>query len=270
MDGVDLLFIPKEAPVSCQEISRTPGYLGRVIHMHDLHELCLVASTSQCQVFSGGNRWTVQGPAIILHRAGSYHEMLSVSADSAPYDSRLVYFQTEGLPAEFLPRQLFEHDCLICPLQDAAPLLQCFELLKNETAAAQLLSLLLLLQRIARLPMEDAICGDAIDSYIFEIIKTVLNDLAGDLTLRELAQQNHVSESKLKKDFLATTGMTLKQFTTSLRLRQACKLLQSTDLDVGQIAYRCGFSGESHFIETFRTRLGTTPGKFRKEGKYHV
>lgn len=270
MDGVDLLFIPKDAPVSCQEIRRTPGYLGRVIHMHDIHELCLIASESECQVFSGGNRWTIRGPAVILHRAGSYHELLSVSADSAPYDSRLVYFQTEGLPAEFLPHRLFDHDCLIHPLEDAAPFLSCFELLKNEIGSGRLLALLLLLERISRLPRENAIRGDAVESYIFDTIKDIHRHLADNLTVRELAQQYHVSESKLKKDFAATTGMTLKQFTTSLRLRQACNLLQNTDLDVAAVAYRCGFSGESHFIETFRTRLGTTPGKFRKEEKHHV
>ena len=270
MDGVDLLFIPKDAPVSCQEISRSPGYLGRVIHMHDIHELCLIASRSECQVFSGGNRWTIRGPAIILHRAGSYHELLSVSADSAPYDSRLVYFQTEGLPEEFLPQGLFSHDCTIHTTEDAAPFLACFELLKSETGNGRKLALLLLLERIGKLPRENVISGDAVESYIFDMIKDIPRHLADDLTLRELAQQYHVSESKLKKDFAATTGMTVKQFTTSLRLRQACNLLQNTDLDVADVAYRCGFSGESHFIETFRTRLGTTPGKFRKDGKTHV
>jgi len=155
-------------------------------------------------------------------------------------------------------------------VEDASPLLSCFDLLKGETGSGRLLALLLLLQRITRLPKEKAIRGDARDSFIFDIIKTIHNDLTGDLTIRRLAQLFHISESKLKKDFSATTGTTLKQFITSLRLRQACNLLQTTGLEVAEVAYRCGFSGESHFIETFRKHLGITPGKYRKEGNRHV
>lgn len=270
MDSVELLYIPKDAPISCQEISRPSGYAARVIHMHDLHEICFIASPSECQVFSGGNRWTIQGPAIILHRAGSYHELMTVSRDSAPYDSRLVYFQTEGLPPEYLPGELFAHDCLILPLESPAPFITCFDLLKSERGQGQQLALLLLLVRMARVMTDRAIWGDATQSYVFDIIKTIRSQLADTLTVRELAQRFHVSESKLKKDFSATTGMTVKQFTTELRLRQACNLLLNTDLDVASIAYRCGFSGESHFIDVFRTRVGTTPGKFRKRGTDHV
>ena len=58
--------------------------------------------------------------------------------------------------------------------------------------------------------------------------------------------------------------MPIKQFTTMLRLRHACNLLQNTDLDISAIAFQCGFSGESHFINTFRTNLGITPGKHKK------
>jgi AraC-like DNA-binding protein len=270
MEHIELLLRLKGAEITYQEFNRPSGYTGRIIHMHDANEICFIASRSECLLFSGGNRRTISGPAIFFHRAGSYHELLSVSADSAPYDSRLVYFQTEGLPEEFLPQGLFSHDCTIHTTEDAAPFLACFELLKSETGNGRKLALLLWLERIGKLPRENVISGDAVESYIFDMIKDIPRHLADDLTLRELAQQYHVSESKLKKDFAATTGMTVKQFTTSLRLRQACNLLQNTDLDVADVAYRCGFSGESHFIETFRTRLGTTPGKFRKDGKTHV
>lgn len=269
MDSVELLYIPKVAPISCQQIQRPCGYKARVIHMHDSHELCMVTTSARCQVFSGGNRWSFSGPAIIVHRAGSYHEMISVSDDSAPYDSRLVYFRTEGLPKAYLP-DVLGNDCLIVPLATADVLLPYFDLLQNEQGQGQQLALLLLLRHIAQLDTRDAIRGDALDSYIFDVIKTIRCQLSDNLTISQLALRYHVSESKLKKDFSSLTGMPIKQFTTMLRLRHACNLLQNTDLDISAIAFQCGFSGESHFINTFRTNLGITPGKYKKARESYV
>lgn len=264
MDSVELMYIPKASHISHQHIQRPCGYRARVIHMHDTHELCFITTAAQCQIFSGGNRWNIQGPAIIFHKAGSYHELVSISPTGEPYDSRLVYFRTESLPAQFLPEELLRHDCRVIPLTDTKSYLSRFEQIEQEEGHLQQLALLMLLGHLAQEDISKAIYGDAVDSYVFDVIKTIRTQLSENLTIRELAHRFHVSESKLKKDFSALTGMPVKQFATALRLRHACHLLQSTNLDISAIAFQCGFSGESHFINTFRTDLGITPGKYRK------
>lgn len=272
MEHIELLYKPKGNATTYEEFKRPSGYTGRIIHMHDAHEICLIASRSECVLYSGGNRWTIPGPAIILHRAGSYHELISISENGAPYDGRVIYFRSDGLPADFFPGELLEQDCLVIPLADAEDVLPYFRLVQNEQNARRQLALLMLLNRMAEQAKERSgvIRGDAQDSYIFDVIKTISDHLADSLTVHTLATRFHVSESKLKQDFTATTGMTMKRFTTQLRLRQAKSMLQNTDLEVGDIAYRCGFSGESHFIDVFHKHLGTTPGKFRKGETHHV
>ncbi|MGH8517172.1 MAG: helix-turn-helix domain-containing protein [Panacagrimonas sp.] len=39
--------------------------------------------------------------------------------------------------------------------------------------------------------------------------------------------------------------------------------MQRSDLDLAQIALRCGFSSQAHFTEYFRRDTGTTPRAFR-------
>lgn len=269
MEHIELLYKPKGAEITYQEFRRPSGYTGRTIHMHDAHELCFIASRSQCLLFSGGNRQTVSGPAVILHRAGSYHELLSIEETGAPYEGRVIYFRQEMLPPTLVPAQLLTGDCLVLPLTDAQDFIPYFDLVKNEAEPCRLLALLMVLSHMAR-RLGEATVLNAVDSYIFQVIKAISDRLAEPLTVRQLAEQFHVSESKLKQDFVATTGTTVKRFTTTLRLRQAAALLQGTPLSIATIAYRCGFSGESHFIEAFRTHLGTTPGKFRKRGKRYA
>lgn len=267
MEHIELLYRPKGTELLYQEFRRPSGYTGRIIHMHDAHEICFIASGSECLLFSGGNQQTVHGPAILLHRAGSYHELLSVEENSVPYDSKVVYFRHEQLPPSLLPPGLLDADCRILPLTDPGPFLPYFELIKHETGHRQMLAVAMVLSRMGE---GTSISLNAVDSYIFDVIKFISEHLGEDLTVRELAGRFHVSESKLKQDFSATAGTTLKRFTTALRLRQAQSLLQTTVLDIADIAYRCGFSGESHFIEAFRNHLGITPGKFRKRGKDYV
>lgn len=263
MEHIELLYKPKGTEMIYQEFCRPPGYTGRIIHMHDAHEICFIASGSECLLFSGGNRQTIHGPAILLHRAGSYHELLSIGQHSAPYESKVVYFRHEQLPPSLLPPGLLEADCRILPLDDPTPFLPYFRLLQNEEGERQMLALAMVLSRMNE---GDSLSLNAVDSYIFQVMRHISDHLSEPMTVHRLAERFHISDSKLKQDFAAVTGTTLKRFTTQLRLRQAKALLQSTGLDIGEIAYRCGFSGESHFIETFRTHLGITPGKFRKRG----
>ncbi|MFT5173446.1 MAG: AraC family transcriptional regulator [Gammaproteobacteria bacterium] len=40
-------------------------------------------------------------------------------------------------------------------------------------------------------------------------------------------------------------------------------LLQTTDEDLTGVAIDTGFSSQSHFTETFRRQIGTTPRRYR-------
>ena len=41
-------------------------------------------------------------------------------------------------------------------------------------------------------------------------------------------------------------------------------LLEHPDLNIGEIAFRCGFNSTGYFIKTFTQYYGTTPGIFRQ------
>ena len=50
-----------------------------------------------------------------------------------------------------------------------------------------------------------------------------------------------------------------------LRIAEACRLLKSTDLKVGDIALRCGFSGGTHFHRAIVAVTGLSPRAYRKK-----
>jgi len=59
------------------------------------------------------------------------------------------------------------------------------------------------------------------------------------------------------------TGKTLHQYLIYYRLQIAKNYLLTTDYDILDIAWKCGFSSATYFIELFRKNTGTTPKKYR-------
>lgn len=75
-----------------------------------------------------------------------------------------------------------------------------------------------------------------------------------DISLRELAAREFLSEGYLSRFLKQNLDMTYSQYVMGLRLEHAEKQLRSTDHSITQIAYDCGFHNASAFIENFRQK----------------
>ena len=62
------------------------------------------------------------------------------------------------------------------------------------------------------------------------------------------------------------TGMPYRNYIIHLRIKEACRLLRSTDTPVCEIHERVGYSSASHFVKVFRTVTGMTPSAYRSDG----
>lgn len=97
-----------------------------------------------------------------------------------------------------------------------------------------------------------------VDAYIDAHLDTpiALTDLAAlvDLPLR-----------RLHDGLRASTGTTLYQIILDKRIARAREMLANTDETVASIAYACGFSSQQHMTNTFTSKLGVSPGRYRRE-----
>lgn len=82
----------------------------------------------------------------------------------------------------------------------------------------------------------------------------------GTRGLVELASR---SPEHVARTLQAATGVTPTQWVTSLRLRKASVLLQTTDRKILDIALDCGFESVSHFHSIFRLHHRCTPRQYR-------
>jgi AraC-like DNA-binding protein len=80
--------------------------------------------------------------------------------------------------------------------------------------------------------------------------------------LDEMAKAFNLSTSTLQRR-LAEEGASASQCLREVRLETALTLLQSTALQVSDIAARCGYESHSRFSAAFRERFGFTPSQLR-------
>ena len=81
--------------------------------------------------------------------------------------------------------------------------------------------------------------------------------------LDEIASRFGLSRSLLTREFRRYTGTSIVDYTNTRRLQKACLILASTDQNITEAAFECGFSSLANFYRKFKVLYGVTPNEFR-------
>ena len=101
-------------------------------------------------------------------------------------------------------------------------------------------------------------------SLIGEIRRYVQRNYASDVTEDLLCERFSCSKSYFSHGFKKNTGKTFRQYLTDLRIDHAKQLLERSSLTVTQIAFSVGFNDSNYFSNVFKSRVGVSPRKYRK------
>ena len=85
-----------------------------------------------------------------------------------------------------------------------------------------------------------------------------------NLTLDSIAGELFVNTNYLRQLFKKSTGVSFVRYIREYRLRQAQKLLVSTDLQVQQVAERVGYEDSRYFTNCFRDWCGQSPSEYKE------
>jgi AraC family L-rhamnose operon transcriptional activator RhaR/AraC family L-rhamnose operon regulatory protein RhaS len=96
-----------------------------------------------------------------------------------------------------------------------------------------------------------------------EIIRTLELRHSEPVTLAELAEVINCSVNTLLRLFKRATGMSPMDYLLRFRLHRAAAMLNNTELNVTQIAYRVGFTDSNYFSRQFKKHTGWTPLEYR-------
>ncbi|MFI6484244.1 helix-turn-helix domain-containing protein [Nonomuraea sp. NPDC050663] len=102
--------------------------------------------------------------------------------------------------------------------------------------------------------------GDARIRHAQELITA---DPAAPHTVASLARAVALSPSRFAHLFTETTGRSPMTAVREARVRHAARLLEVTDLDIGQVATASGFASPFHFSRIFSREFGVPPRSYR-------
>lgn len=86
------------------------------------------------------------------------------------------------------------------------------------------------------------------------------------ITIQQVAEQLSTNRTYLSQYINSCYGCNFNVWLAQLRIDEAKRLLLSSPaLSIDRIANSTGFSSKAHFINTFKSSEGTTPGRWREE-----
>lgn len=85
-----------------------------------------------------------------------------------------------------------------------------------------------------------------------------------DLNMAVVSNYISMNYSLFSCTFKQYTGTNFVNFLKDLRMQEAKRLLESTDMRVNEISQAVGYENEKHFMKIFKAVLGVSPTEYRK------
>jgi LacI family transcriptional regulator len=102
------------------------------------------------------------------------------------------------------------------------------------------------------------------DPMLSQAIRLIRQQASSGLRVKDVLKEVPLSRSTLERSFRAALGRSPTAEINRVRLEDAKRLLDDTDLTLHQIATRTGFANVHYFSNCFRSTFGKAPGAYRK------
>jgi len=154
-----------------------------------------------------------------------------------------------GTGADVYLSKPFEKEELLIQLKNLLTTREKLQTYYSGTAAAP--------QEATPVVKREHIFIEKVRSYVLDHIQD------SDLSVNTLSEIMELSHIQLYRKLKALTGQTPSQFIRLLRLKKAVLMLETTDLNISEIAYEVGFNDPNYFTRMFKQEYGKVPGAIR-------
>ncbi|MDD4821982.1 MAG: two-component regulator propeller domain-containing protein [Bacteroidales bacterium] len=105
------------------------------------------------------------------------------------------------------------------------------------------------------------------DKLLLERAKKYVEDHISDseLSVEEMSREMGMSRGHLYKKLMAVTGKSPIEFIRVIRLNNAARLLQESQLNISEIAYKVGFNNPKYFSRYFKEQFGVLPSEYHQK-----
>ncbi len=259
-----------ESVVRAVYFSRDPLKIST--HYHDCHEIIFIVK-GEAEVCVNEAKHQAKSGSIVLFSRYENHSLKILSKEYERFVLRInpslesleshAYSLLSNRPAGF--------NNIFCVKDNLDVFHRIFSLLIDEenekqTDFQKIQSLLineLLIFLYRKLPENFRFSNDENFRIVSALQRRFEADYSQQFMLNDLAKEFSVSVSSLSHIFKRVTGSSVMDYLLSCRIAAAKNLLAKTNLSVGEIVEKCGFTDSSNFSRTFKKLNGISPTRFR-------
>lgn len=105
--------------------------------------------------------------------------------------------------------------------------------------------------------------------YVMQAKEYIAQNYAdSSLSLNDICEHIGISASYLSELFNENGGEKFSGYLANFRVEKACQLLRTTNVNIKEIGFCCGFNSIQNFIRVFKKYMDQTPGHYREtQGK---
>ncbi len=100
--------------------------------------------------------------------------------------------------------------------------------------------------------------------YLKEAIEYIDRYYGKDISIKDVADNLHISESYLSKLFKSETSFTFVDYLTNKRIKKAIELIKTSNEKIYEVSSLIGFSDYRYFSTIFKKLVGVSPTEFKK------
>ena len=102
------------------------------------------------------------------------------------------------------------------------------------------------------------------DERILKVLNVLDRLYYMPLDVDRLAAECNVGRDRFLHLFTKSVGMPPQKYVTTIRIKNAKRMLSETDRSVAEIAERCGFNDSMYFSRVFKKKTALAPSEYRK------
>lgn len=237
-------------------------------HMHNHNELLFLLS-GRLRIENNLETVEADAPAVILHNSYTLHRAELIDGH---YKRYIINFDDNTLdtviPLAETVRFFKSTNMTVIHLTHEMETAlhhyaeRYFALNPND-ASRDTLTCLLLYELAKYHSPDNHLSGQSKAPYINHVMQYIVQHYNEAITLDTLAARFYISRAKLAADFSGCTSMTIKQFTTLVRMNMAYSMIMN-GTTVAEAARTCGYHSIGNFSAAFSKYFGNTPVQYKQ------
>jgi len=104
---------------------------------------------------------------------------------------------------------------------------------------------------------------NSLQSYAHKGIAYISANYSYPITIKDIADYVGLSRSHLFRSFETVLNQSPKEYLTEFRMKQACYLLEHSDLSINAVATSVGFENSLYFSKMFHKQKGVSPRAYK-------